>query len=187
MTDQKPINVINSVIDRAAAKKTDEMAKRLDRNVKNAQSQFFSIMASKIIGATAAPNLGKSTPSWQPLDSRYTTYRLKKFNIARGRFYEFQSRRGNEQNLKDLLATVRASSVFGTPTVTVQRTRAGGKTRNRIVIDLFPKVIEDIMTGVIDAKLFESTQPADRLAPSELERHCSSADLSTVHAVVAED
>lgn len=155
-TDAQIEDVIQTKLEAGLSRKIDGIVTRVNALVKKNQEQFFTILAQKIIGATSPPDLGPYTPVWAPLTAAYTKWRLKKKRVARNRFYEYRSRRGEDgkTSLKELLQAVKSSSVFGAPLVYKSKQKVGGRWRNSIAVDLYPKVSEFLSGEQIDEKRY---------------------------------
>lgn len=143
-------NTFVSALDKSVTRRAEQIATKMDMLVKKAQKTFFAVLAGKIIGATSAPSLGQYTPNWKPLTKSYQDYRLKRRGVARSKFYEFNSRKNpqGKATLKDLLASAKAETAFGTP---LARKGRSGR-RNAVVVYPFPKVTDNLRSGEIDEK-----------------------------------
>lgn len=88
----------------------DELAKLVDR----ANSQFFKMLATKAVGAPAAPDLGHHTPSdWKILNDTYQRWKAR-----RGYSTNFYSK---TNNLRGVLKRTKARSKLGYPQVFYSR------------------------------------------------------------------
>lgn len=147
-------NVFVSVTDKAVARRAEAIAMKMDILVKQAQKTFFTVLAGKLIGSTSPPALGEHTPIWQPLTKKYQDYRLKKRNVARSRFYEYNSRKNpnGKATLKDMLASAKADPAFGVPTANKTKTIVRGRSRNSISVKVFPKVKESLAGEELNEK-----------------------------------
>lgn len=89
------------------------------------QATFFTVLASKIIGVTKAPDLGMYTPVWTPLSTKSYATKKKKKGFE-NQFYRFTG------NLARSLSRMKADTRFGNPSV-IQST--GGIYNNQRIYD----------------------------------------------------
>lgn len=149
-------NKLEEIMEAGISRKMDRIVAAVQPRLRDRQKMFFQVLAQKIIGARAAPDLGEFTPEWAPLTAAYRAYRLKKKGVAGGRFYEYRSRKGDEgkTSLKDLLASARPETSFGAPLAFKSKKAALGRIRNTITVSPFPKVVESLQTAQIDEKSY---------------------------------
>lgn len=96
-----------------AMKDALQVSKEIERRLLFIQGSFFPTFKSMVIGADAAPSLGRDTPGWAPLTTRWIK-RKKRFDFYRG----LRGKGARGQSLEDYVSRVRASAIFGVPKAT---------------------------------------------------------------------
>lgn len=144
---------IERILGRQASKKIDLIVEKLQKDITQQQSLLFFILAAKIIGVNAPPDLGQYTPPWTGLTLKYVNYRFRKFGTSFSSFYTFRSDTSAPgRNLRDMLNSANPFTVFGKPLVTKVQTTVGGTKRWAVAISPFPKVTTDLITDSFDEK-----------------------------------
>ena len=161
-------NKIGAMIMNASLRVTSNRVVKIQAEVDRLQSNFFTTLAMKTIGAESAPSLGAYTPNWEDLSTSYTSRKKKR---GKG-FYQYTGR------LRQSLLRSKATTAFGKPLVLltsggryrdqnvyVQNNRARtvvGKfvsleslRRNKsiqaaIIVDIYPTLTESLKRGKID-------------------------------------
>lgn len=87
LTQRGNLGSVFTRVEEGIRERAEAIGREAQQEIQEANREFFSIMAAKVIGVSQSPNLdGVGVPSWKPLNDRYLRKAQKRRNPG---FYKF--------------------------------------------------------------------------------------------------